>query len=45
VHTFHVIIFHIFSVLFKLNVTARMGNNTLRLLFDQHKFDAICKED
>lgn len=44
-HTFHLIIFHIFSVLFKLNLTARMGSNTLRLLSDLHKFDTICKEN
>jgi len=45
VHTFHVRIFHIFSLLSKLNVTARMGSNTLRLLSDLHKFDTINKEN
>jgi hypothetical protein len=43
-HTFHVIIFHIFSVLVKLNVTARMVSNTLGLQSNLHKFDAIHKE-
>ena len=44
-HTLRVIIYHIFSVLFKLNVTTRVGSNTLRLLSDLHKFDTICKEN
>jgi hypothetical protein len=43
-HIFHVIIFHIFSVLVKLNVTARMASNTLGLQSDLNKFDAIHKE-
>jgi hypothetical protein len=43
-HTFHIIIFRIFSVLVKLNVTARMASNTLGLQSDLHKFDAIRKE-
>jgi hypothetical protein len=43
-HTFHFIIFHIFSVLVKLNVTARKASNTLGLQSDLHKFDAIHKE-
>ena len=43
--TFHVIIFHIFSVPVKLNVTARMGSNTLRRLSDLHKIESISKEN
>jgi hypothetical protein len=43
-HTFHFIIFHIFSVLVKLNVAARMASNTLGLQSDLHKFDAVHKE-
>jgi hypothetical protein len=43
-YTFCVVIFHIFSVLIKFNVTARMGSNTLGLQSDLHKFDIIHKE-
>ena len=43
-HTFHVIFLYIFSVLVKLNVTARVGSSTLGLLSHLHKFDAIHKE-
>jgi len=43
-HTFHFVIFLIFSVLIKFNVTARMGSNTLGLQSDLHKFDIIHKE-
>jgi hypothetical protein len=45
VHTFHVIIFHIFSLLVKLNVTAHVGSNTLQRLSDIHRFEAINKEN
>jgi hypothetical protein len=43
-HTFHVIIFHIFPVLVKLNIAARMASNTLGLQSDLHKFDAVQKK-
>jgi hypothetical protein len=43
-HTFHVIIFHIFFVLIKFNVTAFMSSNTLGLQSNLHKFDIIHKE-
>jgi hypothetical protein len=43
-HTSHVIIFHIFFVLVKLNVRAHIAINTLGLQSDLHKFDAIYKE-
>jgi len=45
VHTFHVLIFHIFSLLVKLNVTGHVDSNTLRRLSDLHKFEAINKEN
>jgi hypothetical protein len=35
-HTYHFIIFQIFPVLVKLNVTTHMGSNTLRLQSDLH---------
>jgi hypothetical protein len=40
----HVTIFHIFSILIKLNVTAYMGSNTLGQQPDLCKFDAIRKQ-
>jgi len=43
-HTVHVIIYHIFSVLVKLNVATRVGSYTLGLQSDLHKFDAVRKE-
>ena len=43
-HTSHGIFFHNFSVLVQLNVTARVGSNTLGLQSDLHKFGAIHKE-
>jgi nitrate reductase NapE component len=43
-HTFHVIIFHIFSVLAKLNVRVRMASITFGLQSYVHKFDGIRKE-
>ena len=42
-HICHVIIFHIFSVLVKLNVTAYVGSNTLRQQPDLCRFDAVHK--
>ena len=36
-HAFHVTIFHIFSVLIKLNGTARVGENILGLQSDATK--------
>jgi hypothetical protein len=41
--TLYVIIFHIFPVLVKLNVTVRKSSNTLGLQRDIQKFDAINK--
>jgi len=43
-HNLQAIIFHIFSVLVKLNVTVRMGNNTIGIQSYLHKFEAIHKE-
>jgi hypothetical protein len=43
-HTFHVIIFHIFSALVKLNVRTHMVSNTLGLQSNLHKFYAVRKE-
>jgi len=40
-HTFHEIIFYIFCVLIKLNVTARVGVNILGLQSDLHKHNTI----
>jgi len=37
-------IYHIFSVPFKLNVAARVSSYTLGLQADLHKFDVIHKE-
>ena len=37
--------FHIFSILVKLNVTVRMGSHTLGLQSDLQIFDAIHKEE
>jgi hypothetical protein len=45
VHTFHVIIFHVFSLLVKLNVTVHIDSNTLRRLSDLQKFENISKEN
>jgi hypothetical protein len=43
-HTSCVIIFHIFSVLIRFNVTVRMVSNTLGLQSDLHQSDVIHKE-
>jgi hypothetical protein len=43
-HNLHAIIFHVFFVLVKLNVAARMGSNTLRLQSYLRKFEGIQKE-
>jgi hypothetical protein len=43
-HTFHVIIFHIFSVLITFNATARVGANILGLQSDLHKYGTIKEE-
>jgi hypothetical protein len=42
-YTFHVIIFHIFSVLAKMNMTAYVASNNFGLKFDPHN-DTIHKE-
>jgi hypothetical protein len=43
-HTSCVVIFHIFSVFIKFNVTVRMVSNTLGLQYDLHQFVVIRKE-
>jgi hypothetical protein len=41
---FPVIILHMFTVLFQMNVTSRMDSNNIGLKSDLHRLDAIHKE-